>query len=45
VRRIADTVAPFAFDRIYGAWWDRNIGSDAKVLFDASVRRYLAAIT
>ena len=44
VRRIADVVAPLAFDRIYGAWWGRNIAGDAKSAFDASVRRYLAAI-
>jgi hypothetical protein len=44
VQRIANTVAPLAFDRIYGAWWGRNIASDAKVRFEASVRRYLAAI-
>jgi hypothetical protein len=45
VRRIADAVAPLAFDRIYGAWWDKNIESGAKPAFDASVRRYLAAIS
>ena len=44
VRRIADVIAPLAFDRIYGAWWGRNIASGAKAAFDASVRRYLAAI-
>ncbi len=44
VRRIARAVEPFAFDRIYGAWWGRNIASRAKPAFDASVRRYLAAI-
>jgi glyoxylase-like metal-dependent hydrolase (beta-lactamase superfamily II) len=44
VRRIADVVAPLAFDCIYGAWWDRNVASGAKAAFDASVRRYLAAI-
>jgi hypothetical protein len=44
VRRIAETVGPFAFDRIYGAWWDRNIASGGKAAFDASVKRYLAAI-
>src|ERR1700753_2326079 len=44
VRRIADVVAPLAFDRIYGAWWGRNIADDAKVLFGKSVERYLAAI-
>jgi hypothetical protein len=45
VRRIAGAVAPLAFDRIYGAWWGRNIGADAKTAFDASVRRYVAAIS
>ena len=45
VRRIAGAVAPLAFDAIYGAWWDRNIAAGAKTLFDASVRRYLAAIS
>jgi hypothetical protein len=44
VRRVADVVAPLAFDRIYGAWWGRNIASDAKALFEHSVERYLAAI-
>jgi hypothetical protein len=45
VRRIADIVEPLAFNRIYGAWWDRNVGADAKAAFNASVRRYLAAIS
>jgi glyoxylase-like metal-dependent hydrolase (beta-lactamase superfamily II) len=45
VRRIARAIAPLAFDRIYGAWWDRNIGTDAKAAFGASVQRYLAAIS
>jgi hypothetical protein len=44
VRHVADVVTPLAFDRIYGAWWGRNIASDAKALFGASVERYLAAI-
>ena len=44
VRRIADAIRPLAFDRIYGAWWNRHISSGAKAAFDASVRRYLAAI-
>jgi hypothetical protein len=45
IRRIADAVAPLAFDAIYGAWWGRNIASGAKASFDASVRRYFAAIS
>jgi hypothetical protein len=44
VRRIAGAVAPLAFDRIYGAWWGRNIGENARAAFEMSVRRYLAAI-
>src|SRR6201999_2367814 len=44
VRRIADIAAPLTFDRIYGAWWGRNIADDAKVLFGKSVELYLAAI-
>jgi len=45
VRRIADAVAPLAFDRIYGAWWQKNIAADAKPAFDRSVARYLQAIS
>jgi hypothetical protein len=44
VRRIAEVIAPLGFDRIYGGWWERNIASNAKAAFDASVKRYLAAI-
>jgi len=44
VRRIAGVIAPLGFDRIYGAWWERNIASNAKAAFDASVKRYLAAV-
>jgi len=44
VRHVADVVAPLAFDRIYGAWWGRNVANDAKTLFGKSVERYLAAI-
>src|SRR5204863_8093087 len=44
VRRIARAVAPLAFDRIYGAWWSKNIATGAKVAFDFSVQRYLDAI-
>jgi hypothetical protein len=44
VRRIAAVVAPLAFDRIYGAWWDRNIAAGAKAAFEASVERHLKAM-
>ena len=45
VRRIWAAVEPLAFDRIYGAWWGRNIGDNAKAAFEMSVRRYIAAIS
>ena len=45
LRRIDEVVAPLLFDRIYGAWWGRNIAEGAKAGFDLSVQRYLAAIT
>lgn len=45
IRTIARAIEPLAFDRIYGGWWSRNIGAGAKTAFDASVRRYLAAIS
>ena len=44
VRDIADAVAPFAFERIYGAWWRRVVQEDGKGCVDRSVSRYLAAI-
>jgi glyoxylase-like metal-dependent hydrolase (beta-lactamase superfamily II) len=45
VRGIARAVDQLAFDRIYGAWWGRNIADNAKAAFDMSVRRYIAAIS
>lgn len=44
VRRIADAVAPYAFDRIYGAWWDRVVDHDAHAAVARSAARYIAAI-
>jgi hypothetical protein len=45
IRTIAQAIEPLAFDRIYGGWWGRNIEAGARAAFDASVRRYLAAIS
>ena len=45
VRRIRAAVGPLAFDRIYGAWWGRNIADNAKAAFEMSVQRYIAAIS
>lgn len=44
VRRIADTVEPLHFDRIYGAWWDKNILSGAKDAVRRSADRYIRAL-
>jgi hypothetical protein len=44
VRAIADAVAPFTYDRIYGAWWGRQIDANAKDVVARSVARYLNAI-
>jgi hypothetical protein len=44
IRHIAQTLEPFAFDRIFGAWWDRVVESDGKACVERSVARYLAAI-
>lgn len=44
VTRIAAAVEPFAFDRIYGAWWGRVIPSGAKEAVRRAAERYVAAI-
>ncbi|HST58795.1 MAG TPA: hypothetical protein VLK84_08910 [Longimicrobium sp.] len=44
VRRITAAVEPFAFDRIYGAWWDAHVETDAKDAVARSAARYLDAI-
>lgn len=44
VRRIADAVEPYEFDRIYGAWWDRVVADDGKAAVRRSAERYVAAL-
>lgn len=44
VRRIVGTTEPYAFDRIYSAWWDRVLEVDAKARLAASAERYVRAI-
>ena len=44
VRRIAEAVEPFRFDRIFGAWWGRNVMEGGKECVARSVDRYLRAI-
>ena len=45
VRRIATMVGPLPFERIYSAWWDRVMETDAKNRFAASVERYVRAVS
>jgi glyoxylase-like metal-dependent hydrolase (beta-lactamase superfamily II) len=44
IDRIVRSVEPFAFDRIYGAWWERVVASDAKAAVRRSAQRYRRAI-
>ena len=44
VERIVKAVEPYEFDRIYGAWWDRNVEVDAKDAVRRSAERYKRAI-
>jgi hypothetical protein len=42
VQQIMAAVEPFAFDRIYGAWWGRStIPADAKATLRRSADRYI----
>ena len=44
VEAIGKALAPFAFETIYGHYFDRVIARDAKVVLAKSVARYIAAI-
>jgi glyoxylase-like metal-dependent hydrolase (beta-lactamase superfamily II) len=44
VRGIAAAVEPFAYDRIYGAFWGLVIARDGKAVMARSVERYLAML-
>jgi hypothetical protein len=41
VRRIADTLAPWEFERVYGAFPDRQIVKDGKQAVERSAARYI----
>jgi hypothetical protein len=45
IHRILETIQPFSFDQIYGAWWKANVLSDAKAAVTRSAERYLRAIS
>jgi glyoxylase-like metal-dependent hydrolase (beta-lactamase superfamily II) len=44
VQEIAAAVKPFRYDRIYGAWWERQIASNAQEVVARSVARYTEAV-
>jgi glyoxylase-like metal-dependent hydrolase (beta-lactamase superfamily II) len=44
VQTVAEAVEPFAYDRIYGAWWERVIEGNARAIVAESVARYVSAL-
>jgi hypothetical protein len=45
INRILETIEPFLFEELYGAWWNANVLSDAKAAMRKSAERYLRAIS
>ena len=45
VVRIADAVAAYPFERLYGGWWDSIVASGADETVQRSAERYLRAIS
>ena len=41
VRGAVEAVRPYAFDRIYGGWWQSVVRSDAKASVERSAERYI----
>jgi len=44
VRHVVASVEPFAFTRLYGAWWDAIVQGNGKTSVERSAERYLRAI-
>jgi len=44
VEAIGRAMAPFAFERLYGHYFDRVIAADAKTVLEKSIARYIAAV-
>jgi hypothetical protein len=44
VTAIVDAVEPYAFDRIYGGWWQRIVSTGAKEAVRRSAERYVRHI-
>ena len=44
VERIAAALAPYAFETVYGAWWDRVVRRDGSAVVRRSAERYVRAV-
>jgi len=44
VNGIGSALRPFAFETIYGHYFDRVIEKDGKAVLEASIARYVAAV-
>ena len=44
VERIAAALEPYAFEEIYGAWWDRIVRRDGGAIVQRSAERYVRAL-
>lgn len=45
VGRIVSALEPYAFERLYGGWWDKIVSSEAKAVVTRSAQRYIRMIT
>jgi hypothetical protein len=45
VARIRDTIRPWRFERVYGAWFDRIVPQDAHTAVMRSADRYIRALS
>jgi glyoxylase-like metal-dependent hydrolase (beta-lactamase superfamily II) len=44
IRRAIELTEPYRFERIYGAFWKRNVEADAKAALNRSAQRYLRQV-
>jgi hypothetical protein len=42
---VVAAVEPYAYDRIYSAWWEKVTAEDGKQAVRRSAERYIAAVT
>jgi hypothetical protein len=45
VRKVADAIAPYRYDRIYGGWWEPVLRHGAKDVVRAGAQRYVEWLT